>query len=282
MGKICPAGYYCPQGTLAEVACAAGTYQPLEGAAAIGECLSCPPGKYCNIAAASAPSGSCTAGYFCTSGETNPSPAANICNIGYTCPTGSSQQIKCDVGSFSANTQSGATTCPVCNVGKYCFESSTEVDCNIGYFCPGSDKKKACVPGKIGIAAAKSVVGDACGNCPTKNACPFFGTTAATVCTAGYYCAASSISVIPKLGATEGGGRCLRGYYCPAGSDAMIPCPGGKYCANEGLAEASGSCEAGYYCKTKATVKNAEADGVDDNKICPVGYYCPEGTQDPL
>ena len=54
---------------------------------------------------------------------------------------------------------------------------------------------------------------------------------------------------------------CMAGYYCPAGASYAIPCPGGEYCAGEGLNQTSGICDAGFYCTIKAVVPNPE-DGV--------------------
>ena len=39
-------------------------------------------------------------------------------------------------------------------------------------------------------------------------------------------------------------------------------------------------CNAGFYCQGKANVPNPN-DGVTGS-ICPAGYYCPQGTVNPV
>jgi len=43
----CPAGYYCPSGTLHPIACPPGTYNALTGKTTKSDCLNCPAKKYC-------------------------------------------------------------------------------------------------------------------------------------------------------------------------------------------------------------------------------------------
>ena len=47
-----------------------------------------------------------------------------------------------------------------------------------------------------------------------------------------------------------------------------------------GLTEPTGNCTAGYYCSLGAVFANPMAQAYGD--VCPGGYYCPEGTGDPL
>ncbi len=48
--QICPAGYYCPNGTrhAYEFPCSKGSYNPVQMATGVEDCLSCPPGQYCD------------------------------------------------------------------------------------------------------------------------------------------------------------------------------------------------------------------------------------------
>jgi len=109
------------------------------------DCLECPPGSYCATAGIGAPTGLCSAGYFCPGGNTDPAPPSNLCSIGYMCPAGSVQQIRCDVGTYQDATS--MATCPSCPIGSYCFASSTPTLCELGFYCPGNDKKVSCPPG---------------------------------------------------------------------------------------------------------------------------------------
>ena len=47
--QFCPAGYYCPAGTTDpyQNPCPMGTYNPVNGSDDATDCLSCPPGQYC-------------------------------------------------------------------------------------------------------------------------------------------------------------------------------------------------------------------------------------------
>lgn len=49
-GDICPSGHYCPAHSHAPTPCDPGTYNPDDGSEDINACLSCPPGKYCDVA----------------------------------------------------------------------------------------------------------------------------------------------------------------------------------------------------------------------------------------
>ena len=46
-GRICPAGYYCPKGTITPIACPIGKYNPAVGKIAISDCLDCELISYC-------------------------------------------------------------------------------------------------------------------------------------------------------------------------------------------------------------------------------------------
>jgi len=61
--------------------CPLGTYNPREGAQAVGSCEQCPNGKYCGTTGLSTSGSDCTAGYYCTRGAS--SATANTCPQGY-------------------------------------------------------------------------------------------------------------------------------------------------------------------------------------------------------
>lgn len=272
-GNVCPAGSYCQPGVSTDTQCPPGTYQPNAGAAANTECLACPPGSYCQTSGSSAPTGDCNAGFYCEGGNSVPSPATNICAIGYYCPAGSVQQIECDEGNYQDASQQ--SICPACPANQYCFDTNSPQDCEAGYYCPGSNQKKACFPGKYGQTALAGDEPTACDTCPAGRACENFATTTnSQVCSAGYFCAAGSISSIPK-NVTHGGGRCTIGNICPEGSSTETTCPLGKYCNRVGLADSVGNCEAGYYCTGGTTRQNPRGTG---GNICSNGHYCPEGS----
>ena len=73
----CPTGSYCPLNTTNAIQykCAAGTYNPNTKGSTIGDCIACPPGKYCSAAGGSTTSGDCNGGYYCTIGAKTASPS---------------------------------------------------------------------------------------------------------------------------------------------------------------------------------------------------------------
>ena len=95
------------------------------------------------------------------------------------------------------------------------------------------------------------------------------------VCRIGSYCEISSYDGTPCPVGTfsDSTGRssvndcqnCTAGYYCPElGMESGI---------NSGY-----ECAAGYFCETKAKVANPNFENDDFDGLCPIGYYCPEGT----
>ena len=66
----CSVGHYCPSGTAyaTEYPCPGGTYNPFTNATKSTDCIICPPGSYCAVAA-SVPTGACASGYYCPAGS---------------------------------------------------------------------------------------------------------------------------------------------------------------------------------------------------------------------
>ncbi|KAK2153849.1 hypothetical protein LSH36_283g03025, partial [Paralvinella palmiformis] len=58
------------------------------------------------------------------------------------------------------------------------------------------------------------------------------------------------------------------------------PCPGGYYCDQQALTAYSKLCTEGYYCRQYAS--SATPSQGQDADQCPAGFYCPEGTAEPL
>ena len=68
--RICPRGYYCPQGTgLDWQSCPAGTYSDRLGLYKESQCQDCDAGKFCDGRNLTFPTDFCAAGYFCTIGK---------------------------------------------------------------------------------------------------------------------------------------------------------------------------------------------------------------------
>ena len=56
-------------------------------------------------------------------------------------------------------------------------------------------------------------------------------------------------------------------------------CDGGYYCASAGLSKVTDQCKEGYYCSRNASVNNPTDKTTGD--ICPIGHYCPRGSDRP-
>lgn len=57
----------------------------------------------------------------------------------------------------------------------------------------------------------------------------------------------------------------------------------GHYCETEGLSEPTGLTSAGYWAITRAIQAGPFDDTYSsDFSICPAGFYCPEGSGNPM
>jgi hypothetical protein len=65
MGVECPAGKYCPAGTVTPIGCPIGTYNPNTAGIALANCLTCKEGYTCAKRGLSDYTGRCPAGFFC-------------------------------------------------------------------------------------------------------------------------------------------------------------------------------------------------------------------------
>lgn len=70
------------------------------------------------------------AGYFCSSGSSEPSPisktSGDVCPVGHFCPQGSSSPTPCPVGSFLPECgASSSSQCHGCPPGEYCSSTGS-------------------------------------------------------------------------------------------------------------------------------------------------------------
>ncbi len=104
-GDVCPEGHYCPLGTGTPIPCPIGTLLNDTGHSAVGQCLQCPPGKYCDKEGQTNYTGDCLAGFYCTLGANNTSPTdgstGDVCPAGSYCPTGAEAPVPCADGQSS-------------------------------------------------------------------------------------------------------------------------------------------------------------------------------------
>ncbi|CAL8373179.1 unnamed protein product, partial [Gadus morhua 'NCC'] len=308
----CPAGHYCPGGTWSghQYPCPAGSINPRRGTARPQECTPCPPGLFCRAPGQSAASDQCSAGYYCVSGASSPTPedgglTGHTCPEGHYCPRGSGAPLPCPQGHYSAaagNTGlSDCLPCPAgflcasrglsspsdgCPAGAYCPRPGNaslqlgQISCSPGYRCPpGGASPTPCLPGTY-----QSLPGQAeCSECP-----------------AGSYCPGSVDEVTGDMSGTHTPLPCPKGHYCPPGAPSGVafpcpagsfnvrtgvssrggcePCPPGKYCSAAGLAAPTGLCSPGYLC-IQASVTPQPGGGPTGGR-CSRGSFCSAGARD--
>jgi len=94
LDKPCPAGHYCPPGTnySRQYPCPMGKYNPYPNKTSPDDCLSCPPGQYCDSDGLPGTSGNCSAGHYCILESTTAEPVDSFegsnCPPGFYCPEG--------------------------------------------------------------------------------------------------------------------------------------------------------------------------------------------------
>ncbi|KAJ6656075.1 hypothetical protein lerEdw1_004481 [Lerista edwardsae] len=278
----CLQGYYCPRGTQwsTQYGCPPGTFGPNQKLKSIQECLSCPPGKFCSSPGLAAPTGDCSAGFwckrgaqvpnpedgvsgvlcppghYCLSGSVTPTPTDGIsgaaCPVGHFCPMGSENPTPCSAGSYLAETH-GQEWCHACPEGKYCIPG------HLPQLCP---KGRA-------------------GPCPSGHYCPV-GTAVPKPCPPGSFAAGIKLSSEVIFAPEERLfhwlaqlGRIILWRDKPPAS----PAPAGHYCALPGQSQVTGPCSAGYYC-TAGAASPTPADNQTGN-VCPKGHFCPKGSASP-
>ena len=297
----CPQGYYCPEGTALNWSpCPEGTYGTREGLSNETECKVCDGGSYCSGEALMAVSDNCSAGYYCQERVNISDPSlsnphtgsGDACPIAHFCPTGSSQPLPCEAGTYSPS--QGLSECLPCPRGQYCLaESSVGLPCVPGYFCPSGSQtylENPCPPGSFNNHSGAVSIAE-CLACTSGQYCPSSGLEVPFgPCSEGFYCFSGSTTATPfDIGLNSSivcqssvesclcsdsddinGGTCPIGYYCPMGAPLPISCTPGMYCPYELLAEPFGVCNAGYFCNGSATSP--------EQFPCAPGHYCTKGS----
>lgn len=301
----CSAGWYCTKGsddpktTTKGGKCQPGFYCPVGSKTPIG----CPPGEYCETEELAAPTGNCSAGYYCTGSSKKRDPVnenyGNKCPGGFYCPEKSEVPTPCAPGTYSPSEGNTIITdCQPCSFGDFCQGynlTQTSGNCTRGYYCPQGQQVNnpfICTVGHY---------------CPEKSANPILcpsgyyqdqtGQWTCKLCPAGYYCDNSSGVIVINDDI-----KCPRGYYCPPGtrhsqqwpcplgtfgnltgfnsSMDCTPCSPGMYCGSIGLTKPTDQCAERYYCRVYAET-STPSQGSNAN-ICPQGSYCPKGSEQPI
>ncbi|XP_067220463.1 multiple epidermal growth factor-like domains protein 11 [Chanodichthys erythropterus] len=263
--RLCPPGYYCDgiadyesEGRPGPRQCPLFTYRPTSGAGSKGDCLTCPPGTFCN-----------------STGLTDFSNF--LCPPGHWC-SGTGFPVPCPAGTMRAQAGAAAVSqCELCPSGTYCPDPRTTsqpntagIPCRASYECPaGSVTEIPCRAGSY---------------CRPQTGEP-------TPCPAGYFCPEGSHTYSSPQQV------CTFPYYCPANSSAMLLCPDGWMPLNtSGLRKSRESscvlCGAGTYrpsqsphlqCLLCPPGHHCPAGSHHySDQTCPVGYVCPQGSSEPI
>ncbi|XP_070551430.1 uncharacterized protein [Ptychodera flava] len=296
IGGPCPAGFFCVQGTHTPQPCPNGTFSAVTHLEAIDECTPCDLGTYCGDANLTQPTGPCDPGFYCLRGASYPNPigddsSGGPCPIGHYCPLGTSVPFGCNAGTYNDLEQQAE--CFSCEAGYYCPANSTTYvpyKCPPGHYCPNGTEYATQYPCPRGYYRGneRGQSMDDCTPCDPGYYCGWEGNTTYTdQCDAGWFCIRAAWSPTPTdydnytsgdclCPSTSTGGQCQPGSFCPKGSFEPTPCTEGNYCEDPGLADVSGPCDAGFYCNRSAN-RPDPTDGITGD-ICPVGRYCPSGT----
>nr|XP_020649902.1 multiple epidermal growth factor-like domains protein 11 [Pogona vitticeps] len=303
---LCPQGYYCPPGTRwsTQYSCPSGTFGPKEKQKNVDECQSCPPGKFCSSPGLAAPTGDCTAGYWCKTGAQVHNPVDGVsghpCPPGHYCLSGTHAPSPCPPGTWSEDRGNqnlhSCRSCPGgyycngtglvspsghCAPGFYCIAGSitpsptngiSGAPCPVDHFCPlGSESPTPCPPGSY---AAETHRRERCHPCPEGKYC-LLGHSL-QLCPEGFYC-------------PEGTG--LNWHPCPPGTYSPTPgisritdcraCDGGRFCLYHNATDVTGLCWEGYYCTQASDRPNPDTHPNGLAGPCPAGHYCPRGTAVP-
>ena len=210
----CPKGYECPGEANPPEACEAGFSQNVVGQA---ECNNCTGGFYCPDPVITISSNS----YLNIEGVP--------CEIGYHCPTGSTEQLVCEAGTYCPDIKmEEGSECPG---GYYCLDGTINpIYCKWPLFCPpGSSSESFCPNGYYpsNMTNVRSELTLSCEFCEAG----FYRTTEkdveCSICPEGFYCPYNpdSIGISPDDLPIP----CPAGNNCPEGSANPVPCPVGTY-----------------------------------------------------
>lgn len=154
---------------------------------------------------------------------------------GHYCPSGTSDPIKCPIGTFSNSLQnSNKSDCRPCTEGKYCETQGLlrpTGDCDRGYYCPPGQSSKR--PAKY-----KCTPGHYCPNgssnerpCESGSYQDEYSQWKCKECPNGFYCDASILNFTNCEHGVQLPKPCPRGYYCPNGTAEfhVYGCPNGLY-----------------------------------------------------
>ncbi len=230
-GFPCPAGSFCPPGSLSAVPCGAGRYRSHQNGASSDDCSACPGGFTCgNGTVTPVP---CVQGTYCPPGSSSPS----TCQPSYFCPSQASSMLPCPAGYYC----SGNSTIPLlCPAGRFCpLRSAVPLQCPRGYRTVADSSN-----------VTRTSLALACRECGPGTFSDEVGSSSCTECPAGFVCVGGTTSATPQSLDADNGYVCPVGHFCPAGSAKELPCMAGYYNPSAGKGNTSDACvpcEAGAF-----------------------------------
>ncbi|EFN50934.1 hypothetical protein CHLNCDRAFT_141584 [Chlorella variabilis] len=295
----CGPGYQCAAGAAA--GCSAGRYNPLLGAFAAAQCITCP--AYSTSGPAADACQECAAGT--APSPTNPG-ACELCPAGTYSKYPGSPCLDCPAGTFRVEGGGDGTTCSKCPPGSYSgAKASSCIQCDDGYATPseGSSSCSPCGPGTFSLGDGSYT----CNTCPAGTYSNQQANGACTECPPGQItvnvngegataCVKCPVGTWKPPGATDNKCRsCPAGHQTgstQAGASTCTECPVGRFalnpntplctpCAKAYFAATTGqkvckACPAGQITDTSA-VSGAAADGTGAKGCnpCPARRFRP-------
>ena len=305
----CAAGYSCPAGSTAPVACPASGYAcPLGTAYAIA-CSVCGAGQYlrapCTLSSNTV-CGGCPIGLYCTGlcfllsfsyqflnnqpyptgGTALPASCTAQCLSGQyesTACTATTNRVctDCTPGPFYCSDGISRGVCTTCGAGKYeistCTGTADRVcgTCNAEYYCLGSPNLQipctTCAVGQYQKTACLATANRVCSTCSPGFMCPSAGLTAGQACTSGTYAPGAGMSMCLTCSLPNCGPGT---YLVPCNSTADMQCracPTGSYYCNGSttIIPCTATCVNGTY-ESQACTPQANRECLP----CPPGAYC--------
>lgn len=243
--------------------------------------MNCTAGSYCAAEELTAPTGLCSAGYYCTSAAIAASAETTTetggpCTTGHYCLEGTAEPVDCPSGTYMSTTHNtGESSLSACLL-SYQYHYDDGQPNTISSLCSIQPYTPLSLPQSISgtnifLDTGGNTHNYTCSPCSNGDVCT---TTALTspdnTCGAGYWCNLGAATTTPDCiltGCIYLHDICPPHHYCPAGSSLPLGCSPGTYNAEEGQTTC-GACQAGYYC----------LGGGVAPIICPAGSYCPSAT----
>lgn len=299
--RVCEKGHYCA--SMTRYICPGGTFSNAEGLQTAQCSGQCPAGYYCPAGTISPIANKCSQGQFCPSGSSYPTlipdgyvgkggdsetrDAIDVCPRGFYCRGG--VQFVCPGGTNGEATGLSDESCSgVCPMGWFCPPGTVQPNSNpCGHsptsYCPAGSPSP--VTTTLGFYTIDSTY-DFGGGYGGEAVCP-----PGSYCLGGerHLCAGGRWGATKQSTRRECDGVCAQGWFCPAGSilSTQHPCGGPHvYCPPSSAAPLLVS--RGHYTTGSNEDANATIDVDNESYLavtrgqqaeCEAGYYCTEGVK---